>query len=295
MPTSPAPLVIAGVDGSPSSRSAVRVAAGEAAIRGGTLRLVHAFNWLPTPAASGGPAPRQLLSHAAEQAARTAPGLAVTTELTEGEPLRVLLRRSRQAVLAVIGAGDLASRVCLPRDSLALQFTARATVTVMVTPAGPATTGPVVVGLCGGDNAAATLDVAFDMAAHRRTGLVVVHAWADDDDPRDPSVHGLVESHARKHGISARIRLVEGDPIDVMRQASRDAGLVVVGARGRLPHRGSIGSVTQTLLHHSSAPLVVVRGSPEAPGRASCVVGTFAPDPRARSGARWRWTRGETP
>jgi nucleotide-binding universal stress UspA family protein len=269
MTVSTPPLVIAGVSGSPSSRCAVRTAAAEAAVRGCPLRLVHAFTWPPAAAATSHDHPRQLLARAADQAARTAPGLTVTTELAEGPPLPVLLRRSRRAVLAVIGDGDLDSHTCLPRDTLAIQFTARAAVTVMVTRSVPAGGGPVLAGVGGADNAEATLDVAFDMASHRRTGLVVVHAWEEGldgtDEPRDVSVRDLVQARVVEYGIPARLRMVEGDPIDVMCRESSDAGLVVVGTRGRLPYRGLIGSVTQTLLHHSGAPVVVVRSSPTVP------------------------------
>ncbi|MEU4689907.1 universal stress protein [Actinoplanes sp. NPDC023714] len=257
--------MIAGVSGSRSSRRAVRIAAEEAAVHGYSLRLLHAFNWLPALTGTPQTSPARLLEQAAEQAADAAPLLTVDTELVEGPPLQGLLRRSRGAVLMVVGDGDLESHVCLPRDTLPIQLAARATVSVMVTRASPVRDGPVLAGVSGADNAEAALDVAFDMAAHRRTGLIVMHAWQDPGDPRDVAVGTLVEARVQKYGIPAQMRLVEGDPIEVMRRESGTAGLIVVGARGRRPYRGLLGSVTQTLLHHGSAPVVVVRGVPWVP------------------------------
>jgi nucleotide-binding universal stress UspA family protein len=55
-------------------------------------------------------------------------------------------------------------------------------------------------------------------------------------------------------------RVVLGDPIDVLVNASRDAQLLVIGSRGRSPFTGLIlGSVSQACAARAACPVVVVR------------------------------------
>jgi nucleotide-binding universal stress UspA family protein len=69
----------------------------------------------------------------------------------------------------------------------------------------------------------------------------------------------VITSRALAYGVVARLDVVSGDPTAVLRRRSRDASLVVVGARGELPYHGLLGSVTQTVLHHARGPVAVVR------------------------------------
>ncbi|MFC0051796.1 universal stress protein [Streptomyces actinomycinicus] len=64
------------------------------------------------------------------------------------------------------------------------------------------------------------------------------------DVPAEPSVH----RHA-----------VEGNPRDALVAASREAGLLVVGARRRPGHYGlRLGRVAHGVLHHAACPVAVV-------------------------------------
>ncbi|MEV0895379.1 universal stress protein [Actinoplanes sp. NPDC049802] len=262
-------LVVAGVNDSPAGRQAVRTGAREAAMRGCRLELVHAFNWAPKIEPEPALDRTALLERAVADAREAAPGVPVEVRFVEGAPLTVLLRRSRAAVLTVIGDGGLPGRTCLPPDALTVQVAARAGGTVLVTPAVSAT-GPVVVGVNGSDASWQALEFAFDTAARRRAGLVVVRAWdpADEKDPRSGLVRALSRLE-RGYGITAGLRVVEDDAGVALREAARGAGLVVLGARGRHPYSGLLGWVAQTLLHHSPVPVVLVRGTVARTARAA--------------------------
>ncbi|MFI1991504.1 universal stress protein [Actinoplanes sp. NPDC020271] len=246
--------VVAGVSGSPASARAIEAAAREADLYGLPLRLVHSFGHRPDR-----PEARDLLRQASATVDRVTPGLTVTAELIEGQPLAGLLRLSRQAALTVVGDGDLGERVCLPADATAVQLAARASGNVMVTRAAPAPYGPVLVGVNGPGTSEAALDLAFDEAARRRSGLVIVHVG------KAPArVHEIEEAIAVRAGrqdVDTQLCVLSGDPTAVLRRESRQASLIVVGARGEQPYHGMLGSVAQTLLHHGRGPIIVVHGA----------------------------------
>jgi nucleotide-binding universal stress UspA family protein len=253
------PRIVAGVSGSAASRRAVEAAAWEADGREHPLHLAHSFGWPPGIVEN----PWILLDEAVAAATRVAPSLTITTEVMEGDPLTGLLRLSRHAALTVIGDGNLNNLVCLPATTMAVQLAGRAASAVMITRPTPAPDGPVVVGISDYAGSEQVLDFAFDAAAHRQTGLVVVHV-CETGNGTDP-LEEAIAAGIRAYRIDARLRSLEGDPTAVMNRESQDAALIVVGARGRLPYHGLLGSVAQTLLHHCRAPIVVVRGVIPAP------------------------------
>ena len=62
----------------------------------------------------------------------------------------------------------------------------------------------------------------------------------------------------------------EGDPVDVLRDESRDAAVVVVGSRGRGGFAGLLlGSVSQRIAQCSACPVVIVPTPPDDPARPS--------------------------
>jgi nucleotide-binding universal stress UspA family protein len=87
----------------------------------------------------------------------------------------------------------------------------------------------------------------FDPAADARTML-------------DPVVERLNGEHP---GLRVRSHVVEGRAGDVLIEASRHAGLLVVASRGHGSLSGLVlGSVSQTCVTHAACPVVVHRRRP---------------------------------
>lgn len=260
--------VVAGVSGSAASLRAVEAAAREAGARGLPLRLVHALRYRHGVIDQARPA-GDLLRQARDIALATSPGLWTTVELIEGEPVTGLLRLSRRAAVTVIGDGHLGRHVCLPREATAVQVAASAYSTVQVVRTEAPPVGPVLAGISrtaganGTAGPAAVLEQAFEAAAARCADLHVVHVG--ESTHRVHVLEDVIASRAFAFGVAARLDVVAGDPAAVLRRLSRDASLVVVGARDELPYHGLLGSVTQTLLHHARGPVVVVRGPRTTP------------------------------
>ncbi|MBO4209223.1 universal stress protein [Micromonospora echinofusca] len=261
-----APVVV-GIDDSSLSLAAVRLAAQEAAAQHRPLTVLHAFNWAAVETEPGGRLPREaaeeLIDRAVATASEIAPDLAVHGELAEGPAVASLVRHSERAALVALGDGDLAGCGCVPWDAPAVQVAARAGSPVLVvrrTP--PPADGPVLVGVDGSSSADAALAYAFDCADRRHTELLVVRVT--DPDRRDGDlVDRLAEDVARWHGgypgVPVRQEVLAGEASQVLLDRSRAAALAVVGARGSDPTRGMLGEVSQSLLYHSPAPVIVVR------------------------------------
>lgn len=69
-------------------------------------------------------------------------------------------------------------------------------------------------------------------------------------------VSDVLEPGARDE---AEIEVVEGSPVDVLHDESRDAAMLVVGSRGRGGFSGLLlGSVSQRVAQHAECPVVIV-------------------------------------
>lgn len=134
--------IVVGVDGSPSSRQALRWAAREAALRGAELRVVTAWA-IPWSVYSGIAVPDDLGADlegaAAEQAAEMiaelgpdAEGVQVTTIVREGDAAHVLLHASRGADLLVVGSRGLGGFRDLLLGSVGQQCAHHATCPVVI-------------------------------------------------------------------------------------------------------------------------------------------------------------------
>jgi nucleotide-binding universal stress UspA family protein len=143
---------------------------------------------------------------------------------------------------------------------------------------------PIVVGVDGSPASLAALRWAVEDARRRGCGIDAVSAWHADYGvmigPLPAEVLAEVSPQAMRaaaqkvldtsvvetvagqgvEGVEIRRILVEGDPRDVLFDASKDAALLVVGNRGHSRIVEAIlGSVSAYCVHHASCPVVVIR------------------------------------
>ncbi|MGN9776489.1 universal stress protein [Micromonospora sp. H33] len=264
--------VLAGV-GSERNLPLVRLAAREAAAYGRPLRLLHAFDWgaaLTAPSVAGQhDATEELLARATEVAKDVDETLPVSGEISEEPAVEALVRRSETCFLVAVGDSGMSTNPgsCVPAEAPAVRIAARAGCPVLVGRRDPPSEGPVLVGVDGSIDSRKALAWAFEYAARREVRLVAVRVaepGADDD----PAVlTGIVARVGeRRPTVPVECHTIRGDPGAVLVEQSRSAQLAVVAARGNQPGRGMLGSVSQSVLYHSPAPVIVVRGLAPADG-----------------------------
>ncbi|MFU8849713.1 universal stress protein [Micromonospora sp. SL1-18] len=259
--------VVVGVGGSEEDLQVVRTAAREAAVHDRLLHLLHAFNWtaaLREPSVAGSRVAAEHLLQRAEQAAtEVEPTIPVRGEIVEGAPVEALLRAAESAYLVALGDGGIAScPTCVPSDAPAIQVAARAGCPVLVGRAEPPPQGPVLVGVDSSPSGDAALGYAFDCAERRGARLLAIRVVEPGrpDHNGDPLAEAVARHAARHPTVAVECHTLPGDPGGVLVEQSRSAQLAVVGARGEDPLRGMLGEVSQKLLYHSPAPVIVVRG-----------------------------------
>ncbi|MDX3784096.1 universal stress protein [Streptomyces europaeiscabiei] len=289
--------VVVGVDGSPSALAAVDAAAVEASLRGVELRVVHAFLW-PAVHAPPGPSPlgpltgalhetvERIVADAVERARSQAPeGLHVGHAVIAGEASTVLQAQSRTAQLLVVGHRGSGGFADLLLGSAAVHLSTHAHCPVMAVRGRPDPAGPVLVAIEGSPQEQPAIAFAFAEAALRGTDLIALHAWStwtdhgehalghpvdlvelvgDVDRLRQGEDRRLAEALAGHRGqypgVTVRPRLVCGRTRRALVEASADAQVMVLGARGHGGVTGLLlGSVSQAALHHARCPVIVVR------------------------------------
>ncbi|MDG4759226.1 universal stress protein [Micromonospora sp. WMMD710] len=259
--------------GSDRDLPVVEQAAREAAGQGRPLHLLHTFDWHAAFAADTVAAPRdaaeQLITQAAQLAHQTEPGLTVRGEIVEGAMLPTLIRRSESAYLLAVGDSGMAgSGQCVPAETPAVQLAARAGCPLLVVRSEPPPQGPVLVGVDGSPSSHLALRWAVDCASRRDARLLALRVVESDEDT-DAVTEQLGEALAHHVGQQTRVptecRAVRGDPGQVLVDTSRSAQVALVAARGDEPGRAMLGSVAQSLLYHSPAPVIIVRGLAEMP------------------------------
>ncbi|MBQ0986860.1 universal stress protein [Streptomyces sp. F63] len=281
--------VVVGVDGSEDSLAALDWAVDEAARHGTALRIVHASLWggyEGTESAAGAtrfadPLPvEKILGAAEERARKRAPRLVVSTEALPDDPAAALVREGRNAFLLVTGSRGRGAIGGLLLGSVGLAVAARADCPVVVVRGAgqpPAGSGGVVLGA--GDETDGTTAARFALreAEARGTGLTAVRAWRRPHEPmRHPLLTGspgqaeeeraawvleeVLREPRREHpGVEVTHQLTEGPARKALLDASRGAGLLVVGARRREGHLGlQLGIVNHAVLHHAACPVAVV-------------------------------------
>ncbi|MFE6286486.1 universal stress protein [Streptomyces sp. NPDC057877] len=264
-------LVVVGVDGSSSSLAAVETAALEARRRRAELRVVYALSWPVRPmyAPLDTRPLNRLVGEAAERARAVAPEVEVTEAMVTGDPVSVLEAESRAADLVVVGARGVGGFIGMLLGSTAVSLAAHSRSPVMVAREESADTGPVVLAVDGSPAGVKAIEFAFAEAALREAEIVAVHAWLPDYAPPGTGVESaerlLAEAlagHAERYpDVTVRREVASGETREVLIEASRNAQLLVVGARGRGGFTGLLlGSVSQAMLHHAHSSVTIVRG-----------------------------------
>lgn len=292
-----APVVV-GVDGSEPSLRAAEAAAVEAALRGTALRVVYACRWDRYEGAalardlggpSGGVLPQDVVAGAVRRARRTRPALEIGSEVVLEEPEYVLAHESRRAALVVVGnrgRGGLAEALL---GSVSLTVAARAHCPVLVlrggrgAPAAGEGPGPgqghVVVGVGDRPGESEAVRFACEEARLRDVPVEAVRAWrcpvleyADHPLLADNQAH-VHREHAEKTlrdaltavppGAEVRARTAEGPARRVLAEASRGAGLLVVGRRRAGVGGFGLGRVVHFVLHHAHCAVAVVPAAPD--------------------------------
>ncbi|MFE0546428.1 universal stress protein [Streptomyces sp. NPDC058891] len=223
------------------------------------------------------------------------PGLDVSTEQLSGRPADVLADVANDAELLVLSSRALGGIGGFMVGSVGMSVVAHAEQPVVLVraaqqaadehetdpvgiPSAATSFRPVVLGLDIESPDDDLIAFAFAAAARRGTSLRVVHGW---NPPYYYDTYGVAtdlvlrEELARQESTALTealrpwrekfpaVEVVEqshyGTPGNHLVDASREACLVVVGRRTRRGPLGTrIGSVTHTVLHHSTAPVAVV-------------------------------------
>ncbi|WP_193311377.1 universal stress protein [Georgenia satyanarayanai] len=301
--TAPQGAVVAGVDGSALSTTALLWAAAEAERIGAPLHVVHAVidahmtGKLMVLGSDGPGDPEELGAQVCTDAASTVsaahPHLTVTTEVRVGRAAPQLIEASRGASMVVLGARGHGRVGGLLVGSVSQQVALHAQCTVVVVRETD-TAGPVVVGMDGSQEAVEALRFALRHAAGLGTAVRVVRAEYVETPPGVPTgewygnvidhireltetVRSTVDDAVRDHPeLDIELRVVHQHPVDALIEQSTKASLLVVGSRGLGGFAGLLlGSVSQAVLSQAVVPVAILphagqpRNAPEARGVAS--------------------------
>lgn len=282
--------ITVGVDGSAESLAAADWAAGEAALRGVPLRIVHAWLWQPldVPVVQDREAQAKsahaVLREAETRVAERHPALKVTAEVVQDTAVAALLREAEASEMLVLGSRGHGAFVGFLLGSYGQQVIAAAKCPVISVRAGDGLTraegGEVVVGQQGTpEDSEAVLGFAFEEAAARGAALRAVRAWslppmfayspgsmilANEVGTLAPFekkalAEALAQWRTRFPDVPVTEHVEIGSAGQVLLSAVSDAQLLVVGRRTRRASVGArIGSVAHAALHHAPCPVAVV-------------------------------------
>lgn len=294
------PRVVVGVDGSPDSIAALRAGEWAAAARGGTLVAVTAWGVpMVVPRAPAiipdlRDAAAALLREALVDAFHGRCVVPIETVVQSGRAAAVLVERSHDADLVVVGSRGHGGFAGLLLGSVSMSVAMHAACPVLVLhqgaelapQAGREAGGTVVVGAGGSAVSADVLRVAARAAIELDAALEVVLAWQDTSMYTDTFVDlrpelaeaaqqdlDAVIATAFPEGRPPRLRgvLKEGPAARVLVEKSEHADLVVVGRSGGSEFAGVLlGSVALPVAEHGRSPVLVVpAGARQYPQRRS--------------------------
>ncbi|MFQ6852559.1 universal stress protein [Streptomyces sp. 35M1] len=280
--------VVVGVVDTAEQRPLVQYAAEEANRRGAVLRFLHAVEWPAPPGAAESPGrgataeeAERLIASFAESVAQQFPQVEVVPDVVSGPPARALVDRSSQSAVIVVGHRGTGGFPRLPLGSVSLQVATHAECPVLVVRPGESEEpreNRVVVGVDVDDLPSGLMEFAVEAAEARGAALDVVYvatrpellgtgptgpALMDDEAVSSSAWEGLenmLASYRSGHpGLDLRGHVKRHHPAAALVDASRRAGLLVVGSHGRTGlRRLLLGSVSGKVLHTALCPVAVV-------------------------------------
>jgi len=288
--------IVVGVDGSTESDAALRWAAHEAQRHGARLTVLHAHD--PVQHAYDTPLQevyerglvhiaKVIVDSAVTEVRSLEPTVWVHGETTSTAAAAALIRASGAGAMVVVGSRGRGGFTGLLLGSVSQHVATHAAGPVVVVRAQPwQADGPVVVGVDESDGTGHALDVAFEEAALRDAGIVVLHAYLPDvrtwgldllPEVEDEQVRRTIELdrlndivepwRKRFPAVDVEVAAVDGQAAARLIDASATARLIVVGSRGRGGFAGLLlGSVGLQLLHHAGCPVLIARDSSIGPG-----------------------------
>jgi nucleotide-binding universal stress UspA family protein len=291
--------IVVGYDGSEAAAAALDWAAAEAQRRRSPLTVLNVHNHFETtPDPAGVSLPDlseemigRIAGEGAARARKNTDDIDVVPVAEFGQVAHTLIEASHDADLVVLGTrghSDLVGPL-LGSVSLAVSSHARCPAVVVRGDSSllPGPHRPVVVGVDDSAGADAALRFAAHTAADTGAPLIVVSAYhpallqvwtgivtSTVDAQPDPGYVAASRSAAEKvaaraartvrvvyPGLSVTKQVRQGPAAGVIAAATHQAGLAVVGSRGRGGFAGLLlGSVSHRLLHTALCPVAVVRG-----------------------------------
>lgn len=269
--------ILAGVEDSAGSRSAVTYAAHLASAHGAELHLLHIYEepflgYRPHSAAGGTtiaePGARAKAVALAEETARQQrlawPGLTVTAEVSEGEVARVLSAESRQAAITVLGPAPERQNHATSPHSIPATVAAHGHHGIIVVNAGGRDGGPVIAGVDGSRPGQAALGFAVSQALALDVPLVAINVYTGLANEADGllSTSLMIWEHAFPQLKTVIRPIHSASPEYVMADESEHASLTVVGSHGHAGYLALLlGSVSQHLVREGAGPVAIVHAS----------------------------------
>ncbi|MAT60318.1 MAG: universal stress protein UspA [Micrococcales bacterium] len=285
--------IVVGFDGSPEAHGALRWAIWHAVKTNGRLSIVVSWT-LPALELTGIDQPvgdSQLVAterDMGEDILQEALGIAVeggvpaTGAVMADSPARALIDASKAASLLVVGSRGQGTFASLLLGSVSRQVATHARcTTVIVRDAADPESLEVVVGVDGSQESRASIEFAFAETDLIDGSLRVLHGWEIPPigvitgvprlstpelvtQLRDDAARAVTELLSGVRNRYPDIEVVEdeqqGNPVELLTEASESAAMVVVGSRGRGGFLGLLlGSVSHGVAHHAKCSVAIVR------------------------------------
>ena len=265
--------ILVGIDGSPQSRAASKLAQDLARAMAAEIELAHTIPFALTDPMLAPLVPEAtrhahlMLQREATRIEAFSAGQSCRTTLLSGKPAEALagLAASPDVVIVAVGSkgAGAASRVLLGSTSDALAQMSPKPVLIVREEAAPPGSGRfILIGVDGSPESHEAARVAGDIA--EATGASLRMAYAIRDEHEHTFAEAVLREAAARQppGVSVERVILRGRPAEALAKAALDAhaALIAVGHRGRNKvERILLGSVADRLAHIATAPVLIVR------------------------------------